>query len=150
MSSHALISELVSTLCSLQRLNHKAQLQQLHGLISSLLFTMLSVFSAALSMTHHPELVVHLYHIQIFCFRQFAIKRVVDLQYMHSWLGVKRQTRCQHYLLRERKEQKFHKSLPRWFSCLYAFYIQKRHVWGTFFLVFSLPFLVSFSAFCLH
>lgn len=105
-SSHALISELVSTLYSLQRLNHKAQLQQLHGLISSLLFTMLSVFSAALSMTHHPELVVHLYHIQIFCFRQFAIKRVVDFQYMHSWLGVKRQTRCQRYLLREREREK--------------------------------------------
>lgn len=101
-----LISVLVSTLCSLHRLNHKAQLQQLHGLISSLLFTMLSVFGVSLSVTDHPELVVHLYDIQIFCFRQTTVKCVVNFQYMHSRLGVKWQTRCQHYLPRERKEQK--------------------------------------------
>lgn len=89
---------------------------------------MLSVFGVSLSVTDHPELVVHLYNIQIFCFRQSAVKCVVNFQYMYSWLGVKWQTRCQHYLPRERKEggKKIHKSLPQWFSCLYAFYIPKK------------------------
>lgn len=155
-----LISVLVSTLCSLHRLNHKAQLQQLHGLISSLLFTMLSVFGVSLSVTDHPELVVHLYDIQIFCFRQTTVKCVVNFQYMHSRLGVKWQTRCQHYLPRERKEQKITNHCLG-DSAVSTPFISRKGMseWDDdsskqFFLVFSLcvldgVFFVFFHSFCI-
>lgn len=148
-----LISVLVSTLRSLQQLHHKAQLQQLHGLISSLLFTTLKCIQRVAQHDRSPRAsCTFVRHTNIlFPSIRHRVRSKFSVCALMAWSEMTNQMSAL-FTEREREEQKYtNHRLGN--SAVYVPFISRKGMseWdddsSKHFLVFSLPILVLFQHF---